>query len=93
MSLEIFFLSHLLLFQLIQTLTKMMIINIINYEKYVNKSIFVPTFFAAFFTACEDVDMVQIDPNTVVSLSTNNVILLEDNASENAVTVSWTPRF
>ena len=33
MSLEIFFLSHLLLFQLIQTLTKMMVINIINYEK------------------------------------------------------------
>ena len=61
-------------------------------KKYVNKSIFVLTFFAAFFTACEDVDMVQIDPtaNTVVSLSTNNVILLEDNASENAVTVSWT---
>ena len=58
-------------------------------KKYVNKSIFVLTFFAAFFTACEDVDMVQIDPtaNTVVSLSTNNVILLEDNASENAVTV------
>ena len=35
--------------------------------------------------------MSQIDAaNTVVSLSTNNVILLEDNASENAVTVSWT---
>ncbi len=36
--------------------------------------------------------MVQIDPtaNTVVSLSTNNVVLIEDNATDNAVTVSWT---
>jgi len=61
-------------------------------KKYINKSIFVLTFLAAFFTACEDVDMVQIDPtaNTVVSLSTNNVVLIEDNATDNAVTVSWT---
>ena len=28
--------------------------------------------------------------NTVVSLSTNNVVLIEDNATDNAVTVSWT---
>ena len=61
-------------------------------KKYINKSIFVLTFFAAFFSSCEDVDMVQINPNanTVVSLSTNSVILLEDNSTENAVTVSWT---
>ena len=61
-------------------------------KKYINKSIFLFTFFAAFFTACEDVDMVQINPaaNTVVSLSTNSVVLVEDNATENAVTVSWT---
>jgi hypothetical protein len=61
-------------------------------KKYINKSIFVLAFFAAFFTACEDVDMVQINPtaNTIVSLSTNNVVLAEDNATDNAVTVSWT---
>ena len=55
-------------------------------KKYINKSIFLFTFFAALFTACEDVDMVQINPaaNTIVSLSTNSVVLVEENATENA---------
>ena len=61
-------------------------------KKYINKSIFALTFFALLFSACEDVDIVQLDPNanTVVSLSTDNIVLIEDNAESNAVTVSWT---
>ena len=70
----------------------MMVIKKKTMKKYINKSTFVLTFFAILFTACEDVDIVQLDPNanTVVSLSTDNIVLIEDNADSNAVTVSWT---
>tara|TARA_B100000524_G_scaffold229122_1_gene121439 strand:- start:1046 stop:2404 length:1359 start_codon:yes stop_codon:yes gene_type:complete len=70
----------------------MMVIKNKTMKKHINKSIFVLTFFAILFTACEDVDIVQLDPNanTVVSLSTDNIVLTEDNAESNAVTVSWT---
>lgn len=70
----------------------MMVIKNKTMKKHINKSIFVLAFFATLFTACEDVDIVQLDPNanTVVSLSTDNIVLTEDNAESNAVTVSWT---
>jgi hypothetical protein len=52
----------------------MMVIKNKTMKKHINKSIFVLAFFATLFTACEDVDIVQLDPNanTVVSLSTDN---------------------
>ena len=70
----------------------MMVIKKKTMKIYIYKSIFVLTFFATLFTACEDIDIVQLDPNanTVVSLSTDNIVLTEDNAESNAVTVSWT---
>ena len=70
----------------------MMVIKKKTMKIYIYKSIFVLTFFATLFTACEDIDIVQLDPNanTIVSLSTDNIVLAEDNADSNAVTVSWT---
>lgn len=65
-------------------------------KKFMNKSIYTLAFVCGLFVACEDVDIVQIDPtaNTIVSLSTDSVILVEDNATADAVTVSWSlPNF
>lgn len=65
-------------------------------KKFISKSIYTLTLISALFVACEDVDTVQLDPNanTVVSLSTDNVILTEDTATADALTVSWTlPNF
>jgi hypothetical protein len=61
-------------------------------KNIISKSIYAITLFSALFVACEDVDTVQLDPmaNTVVSLSIDNVVLSEDTADTNAVTVSWT---
>ena len=70
----------------------MMVIKNKTMQKNINKSIFVLAFFATLFTDIEKLELVQLDPNanTVVSLSTDNIVLTEDNAESNAVTVSWT---
>ena len=65
-------------------------------KNIISKSIYAITLFSAFFVACEDVDTVLLDStaNTVVSLSDDNVVLSEDTAENNAVTISWTePNF
>jgi starch-binding outer membrane protein SusE/F len=65
-------------------------------KNIISKSIYAITLFSAFFVACEDVDTIQLDStaNTVVSLSEDNVVLSEDTADDNAVTISWTePNF
>lgn len=43
------------------------------------------------FTACDDVELVQIDPNAnvTVMLSETTVTLTEDTATDNSVVVSW----
>ncbi|MGR7813125.1 SusE domain-containing protein [Lacinutrix undariae] len=43
------------------------------------------------FTACDDVELVQIDPNAnvTVMLSETTVTLTEDTATDNTVVVSW----
>jgi len=60
-------------------------------KKFINKSIFLLSLVFVAFVACDDVEIIELNPNsnTVVSLSSNSVILLEDNANANVLTVSW----
>ena len=46
----------------------------------------------AFFTACDDVERVEIDPegNVIVSLSETSVVLDEDLVESAVLTISWT---
>lgn len=65
-------------------------------KNIINKTIYTMTLISALFVACDDVDIVQLDStaNTMVSLSTDVVVLTEDTANDTAVTVSWTePNF
>ncbi|WP_262732207.1 SusE domain-containing protein [Gaetbulibacter sp. NE] len=57
----------------------------------INKVLFVLSLFFV-FTSCDDKEIITLnsDANTVVTLSTNSVVLTGDTASEEAVTVSWT---
>ena len=61
-------------------------------KKLINKSIFLLSLLLVTLVACDDVEIVQINPeaNTVLSLSTNAVVLTEEVASNNVLTVSWT---
>jgi hypothetical protein len=62
-------------------------------KKIMNKkSIFLLSLLLVTFVACDDVEIVQINPeaNTVVSLSADAVVLTEDIAENNVLTVNWT---
>ena len=61
-------------------------------KKLLNKSTFLLSLLLVTFVACDDVEIIQINPdaNTVVSLSTDAVVLTEDIAPNNVLTVSWT---
>ncbi len=56
------------------------------------KSIFLLSLLLVTFVACDDVEIVQINPeaNTVVSLSADTVVLTEEIAENNVLTVNWT---
>jgi hypothetical protein len=60
-------------------------------KNLIYKTIFLASFLLV-LGACEDKEFVELNPdaNTVVSLSTDTVVLLEDTAADEAVTVSWT---
>lgn len=61
-------------------------------KKLMNKSTFLLSLLLVTFVACDDVEIVQINPeaNTVLSLSANSVVLTEDSADTNVLTVNWT---
>jgi hypothetical protein len=62
-------------------------------KKIMNKkSIFLLSLLLVTFVACDDVEIVQINPeaNTVVSLSADTVVLTEEIAENNVLTVNWT---
>lgn len=61
-------------------------------KNILNKSFFLLSLLLVTFVACDDVEIVQINPeaNTVVSLSANAVVLTEDLAENNVLTVNWT---
>jgi starch-binding outer membrane protein SusE/F len=61
-------------------------------KKLINKSTFLLSLLLVTFVACDDVEIVQINPeaNTVLSLSANSVVLTEDSADTNVLTVNWT---
>lgn len=61
-------------------------------KKLINKSTFLLSLLLVTFVACDDVEIVQINPeaNTVLSLSANSVVLTEDSADSNVLTVNWT---
>jgi hypothetical protein len=54
--------------------------------------IFFTTLFLVIFTSCEEKEFIELntDANTTVSLSIDNIVLSKDNATEEALTVSWT---
>ena len=60
-------------------------------KKYINKIMFLLAF-TAFFTGCEDDDVVVIneDFNTVMSLSVDNIVLDQANEGIEALKVTWT---
>jgi hypothetical protein len=65
-------------------------------KKYINKSIFLLSLILVAFVACDDVETIQINPeaSTVVSLSQSTLVLTEENAENDVITVSWpTPDF
>lgn len=61
-------------------------------KRYINKYIFLMTFLSCLVWTCEDVDIVELDPtaNTILTLSTDSVVLDENNVDENALTATWT---
>lgn len=64
-------------------------------KKLIKNSVFLLAF-TSLFMACDDVETIQLnsDANTMVSLSTDAVILTEELAETNVLTVSWTlPEF
>mgnify|MGYP000188310548 FL=1 len=64
-------------------------------KKLIKNSAFLIVF-TSLFMACDDVETIQLnsDANTMVSLSTDAVILTEELAETNVLTVSWTlPEF
>lgn len=60
-------------------------------KKIISKSIFLFSILLL-LGACEEKEFIELNPdaNTVVSLSTNAVVLTEDTATNDALTVSWT---
>lgn len=66
--------------------------NLNTMKKILNKSTFLLSLLLVTFVACDDVEIVQINPdaNTVVSLSADAVVLTEDIAENNILTVNWT---
>ena len=63
-------------------------------KKLIKNSAFLIVF-TSLFMACDDVETIQLnsDANTMVSLSTDAVILTEELAETNVLTVSWTINF
>ena len=64
-------------------------------KKLIKNSVFLLAF-TSLFMACDDIETIQLnsDANTMVSLSTDAVILTEELAETNVLTVSWTlPEF
>jgi len=61
-------------------------------KNIINKSIFLLSLALVTFVSCDDVEIIQINPdaNTVVSLSTDSVVLTEDIENDNILTVNWT---
>lgn len=60
-------------------------------KKIISKSIFLFSILLL-LGACEEKEFIELEPdaNAVVSLSTNVVVLTEDTAADDALTVSWT---
>ena len=60
-------------------------------KNFINK-IWIILAIAVFTTACEDDDMIVLNPDatTVVSMSANEVVLLKDNIGQDAMSISWT---
>ena len=64
-------------------------------KKLINKTVLLLSFLLV-LGACDDKEIIELNPdaNTVVSLSTNSLILTEETASDDILTVSWTdPNF
>lgn len=66
--------------------------NMKTMKKIFNKSVFLLSLLLVTFVACDEVEIVQINPDasTVVSLSVDEVLLTEDIAGNNVLTVNWT---
>lgn len=64
-------------------------------KKIIKKAVFLFSFLLI-LGACDDKEFIELipDANTTVSLSTNSVVLVEENATNDILTVSWTdPNF
>jgi hypothetical protein len=61
-------------------------------KKLMNKSTFLLSLLLVTLVACDDVEIIQINPdaNTYLSLSTDAIILTEEIADNNVLTLNWT---